>query len=170
MRKLVVPVAVLLIVLLMASGGLATGSATEWWTEFTYDAGTWPEGDHTYWIVAEGAEHLGHGFTISSAAPSFEGTVLLRGFHALARTDSLDRLNCEPVDPFLSPDQPTRFHIGWRTAGPMTYEAAVAYFDSLELTAVWDDGHSARLVRHEIRPYESHKILRDQFCAWTTEP
>jgi hypothetical protein len=49
---------------------------------------------------------------------------------------------------------PLRFLIGWLPDyGEITYPEAEAHFESITARAVWDDGMSAELVRHEIIPF-----------------
>jgi hypothetical protein len=50
----------------------------------------------------------------------------------------------------------------------MTYEEALAQFDSMTIKAVWDDGQSVALGRHEILPWSS--VDWAQYNCSFTEP
>ncbi len=133
-----------------------------WAAVFTYDYGTWATGGHSYYFdnaytfpVSGGGEPTPEiSFTVPSDAPFpplYDGYVMLRPFALRARVDG----ECPAIDPMLHPDQMTRFVYGWVTDYPMTYDEALAHFDSMTVTAHWDEGQSAELERHEIIPFGS---------------
>lgn len=135
------------------------GQAARTWTaDFSYDAGTWTEGEHSYYLentysVPEpwsGTSEV-NTFNVSTDAPQYNGYALLRGFGLRARVGK----DCPSIDPLLHPDQNTRFGYGWQTDFPMTYVEAVAHFNSMAVKAHWDGGMSADLQRHEIIPSSS---------------
>lgn len=129
-------------------------AARQWVAAYTYDAGTWSVGNHRYHFEAEwsgGGEITPEiSFEASDAAPTYDGFVLLRPLALRTRVDG----DCPAIDPpIIRPEQPTRFLSGYVTDNAMTYAEALVYFDSLTARAVWDDGLSADLVRHEIIPF-----------------
>ena len=137
-----------------ASFSPAGQAARTWIAAYTYDlpVGTWTLGEHVYHFDAEwsGGSDTTPGifsFNVSSEAPLYDGYVLLRPFAVRAKVDGA----CPAIDT-IRPDQPTRFHVGYLSP-EAAYQEAQAFFDSLTARAVWDDGMSAELVRHEIRPY-----------------
>jgi Tol biopolymer transport system component/regulation of enolase protein 1 (concanavalin A-like superfamily) len=142
-------------------------AARTWVAAYTYDlpAGTWSEGEHRYHFETEWSggdetpppEFL---FNVSSEAPSYDGYVLLRPYAVRARVDG----ECPAIDA-IRPDQPTRFHVGYLSP-EATYQEAQAFFDSLTARAVWDDGMSAELARHEIRPFSPDDWLQ-YVCTYT---
>jgi hypothetical protein len=91
--------------------------------------------------------------------------VLLRSFYELA----LDPPGCQQID-VIHPDQPTRFHIGWRTDEPMTPTEALAHLRSMSVTAAWDGESSVELERAAIyRWTETREKSMDRYlCSWTT--
>jgi hypothetical protein len=137
---------------------------TLWVAAYTNDYGTWIEGDHSYHFEATwngGSETTNEiFFNVSGDAQAYDGYVLLRPGAVRAGAD------CVAVD-VIRPDQPTRFLAGYVTDFPMTYSEALAYFDSLTANAVWDDGQSAELVRHEIIPFNSDDWFQ-YVCTFTS--
>lgn len=124
-----------------------------WAAVFTYDAPSWTMGEHSYYFdntytfpVPGGEVTPLIGFTASNDAPQYAGFVMLRPLALRAQIDGV----CPAIDPTLNSEQRTRFVYGWVTDYPMTYEEALAHFDSMAVTAYWDDGQSAELVRHKI--------------------
>jgi hypothetical protein len=89
-------------------------------------------------------------FNVSDTAPSYDGYVLLRGLALRANIDGA----CPVIDPpMIRPDQLSRFHTGYITDYPMTYQGAQAFFNSLTAKVVWDAGEPVGLLPHEIIPY-----------------
>jgi hypothetical protein len=137
-----------------------------WVAAYTYDlpAGYWSEGGHRYHFEAEwssGGETTDEiFFNVSSAAPSYDGYVLLRPGAVRGGTD------CPAIDEFRR-DQQTRFLVGYTTVNEATYPEALAFFQSLTARAVWDEGMSAGLVRHEIRPFSSSDDWFQYVCTFT---
>jgi hypothetical protein len=132
-------------------------AARSWGAAFSYDAGTWDIGEHSYylenvytWPESGGETADPVQFNVSEDAPGYEGNVLLRYFALRARSGDA----CPPIDPNIRPDQATLFHYIGLT-GELTYQDALAQFDSMVVTAYWDDGMSAGLARHEIFPWSS---------------
>ena len=152
-------------------------SAGLWIVAYTYDtpAGFWEEGMHAYqfeldWTIPEPGGFAGQAgeFFVSNDASLYEGNVLLRGPSTLHRVIVPGGAVCEDIDSF-HPDQPTRFLVGWIPDYEMTYADARAYFDSISARVVWDDGESAELVPHELRPFsfESVDVWLKYACTFT---
>jgi Tol biopolymer transport system component/predicted GH43/DUF377 family glycosyl hydrolase len=147
-------------------------AARHWGAAFSYDVGTWAEGEHSYYledtysVPASGGETTEPiGFTVSNDAPSYDGYVLLRGAALRARVGD----ECPALAPAtINPDQNTRFHYGWVTDTPMTYAEAVAHFDSMTVKAYWDNGMTADLLRHEIFSWTS--VDWPQYTCSATAP
>lgn len=152
-------------------------AARLWVAAYTYDlpAGSWSEDFHPYhfefeWSAPEPGSWAGQGgeLFVSAEAPLYEGAVLLRGPMELGRVVSRGGPSCEEVEA-VHPDQPTRFLVGWLPDfGEMTYPQARAHFESLTARVVWDDGPSAELVAHEIRPFSFDEIDKwfDYVCGY----
>ncbi len=145
------------------------GQGTRTWVAaYTSDppVGAWSEGDHSYHFEAEwsgGSETTQDIlFNVSNDAPPYDGFTLLRPGAVRARVDG----ECPAIDA-IRPDQLTRFHVGYLSF-EVTYQEAQAFFDSLTARAVWDDGMSAELARHEIRPY-SPDDWPQYFCTYTAQ-
>jgi regulation of enolase protein 1 (concanavalin A-like superfamily) len=140
-------------------------AARQWVAAYTYDYGTWSEGDHSYHFEAVwngGSETTNDiSFNVSGEAQAYDGYVLLRPGAVRAGAD------CAAVDAIL-PNQFTRFLSGYVTDYPRTYSEAQAYFDSLSASAVWDDGQSAELVRHEIFPFREDNWF-NYVCTFTAD-
>ena len=123
---------------------------------FNLPEGAWSEGEHTYHfkytytIPQEGSVESGEvSFTISDAAPLYDGYVLLRGMVKARVGDT-----CVNIDT-VNPAQATQFNTGWLTDYPMTYEQARAHIGSMTVWAFWDgyEGGSQLLEIHEIVPF-----------------
>jgi hypothetical protein len=164
---------ILLMVLLFSSSISAAGPEAHWLKFFYYDlpAGAWAEGPHTYqfdviWTEPSPGSTVSEGeFTVSADAPVYGGRVLLRSFYELA----FGPPNCEQVD-VIHPDQLTRFHIGWRTDEPMTYQEAQAHFKSMTVTATADGGPSVPLRGFHLMRYhwQGREDITDKLiCLWT---
>ena len=131
-------------------------AARDWSAAFTSDPQTWSEGEHSYHIewAYTFPEPGGSGasdeiqFTVSNGAPPYDGFVLLRGFGLRAQIDGL----CTAIDPAIRPEQGTRFVVGFPTDNPITYQDAVAYFNSFTVTGHWDGGGVVDLTHQEILP------------------
>jgi len=150
-----------------------------WAAAFTYDvpAGFWTEGIHPYhfelqWSYPEPGFNGEQGgeFEVSYDAPLYDGYVLLRGPFELCRVieDEYGNFHCEE-ETVIHPDQPTRFLIGWVFDNPVTYGEAFAQFDSLTGRVVWDEGQSADLTMHEIRPFYWGDDWWSYTCYWTIQ-
>jgi hypothetical protein len=130
-------------------------SLENWVAFFAYDASAWT-GEHHYHFGNTYTFPVFHvedptpeiEFSVDSEASLYDVYVMMRPLALRARIDG----ECPIIDPVIHPDQMTRFVYGWQTDYPMTYEEALAHFDSLTVTAYWDDNQSAELVRHEIVP------------------
>lgn len=174
MRKIVLPIVILLVLLLLGSTSLAGSPGKVWWTEFTSVVFTWPdEGFYTYTFY-ESYTGATRSYTIEVAqdAPEYPGTVLLRPWSIRARTNE-PGLSCADVvdNPRIRPDQPARFHVAWITDETMSHQDAEALFDSLSYTVSWDGGaQTASLARQGIRPSNDHINLYDMTCHWTFRP
>lgn len=152
---LVVAVALLVTAFSAITPRQTDGDARIWIAAFTYDvpAGTWSLGTHTYHFefnLPEPGSSNDATFTVSNDAPLYNGFVLLRpliyGIEARLGNE------CANVDA-VNPEQPTRFLAGFLTDTPVNYQEAQAFFQDFRATVLWDDGNSAALVQHEVRPY-----------------
>ena len=128
-----------------------------WVAMFTYNlpAGAWSEGDHTfhfayaYSVPEDGGMEGGEtSFSVSGAAPSYDGYVLLRGMLKARVGDTCVNIHA------VNPGQATEFNTGWLTDTPMSYEEAQAHFGSMTVQAFWDEGGSQELEMHEILPWD----------------
>ena len=138
-----------------------------WVAAFTFDppAGTFIEdGEYPYhfeleWTFPEEGSWSGQGgeLDISGAAEVYDGYVLLRGTRELMGVRSPEGLSCEEVFN-VNPGQPMRFLFGWVTDYGMTYDDALAHFDSMTVRVVWGDGNSADLTGHEVMPYSFNNV------------
>jgi hypothetical protein len=125
-----------------------------WTAYFTYDPGTWAPDGHSYHfestytfpVLGGGNPTPEISFTVADDAPQYYGYVMLRPFAVRAKVDG----ECPDIDPILHPDQMTRFVYGWGTDYPMTYDEALAHFNSMTVTAHWENDQSVELVRHDI--------------------
>ena len=149
-------------------------AARLWVAAYTYDipAGALTDGTYPYhfefeWSAPEPGTWTGQGgeSAISSEAPVYDGYVLLRGARELRGVDTQDGLACEEVDA-IHPAQATRFLIGWVTDFPMTYDEALAHFESITARVVWGDGMSADHTRHEVIPFSSD-VWFQYACTFT---
>ena len=137
-----------------ASFSPAGQAARTWVAAYTYDLpiGNWTLGEHVYHFEAEwnsGSETTSEiSFNVSSETPLYDGFVLLRPAALRTRVGE----DCLMAVGAIRPDQATRFHVGYLSP-EATYQEAQTFFDSLTGRAIWDDGMSAELARHEIRPY-----------------
>jgi len=139
-----------------------------WIAAFTYEvpAGTWSIGQHTYyfeWNSPEPGSSTVVTFTVSNDTSLYHGYVLLRPLIVgiLARVGK-ECINIDAVDS----NQPTRFLAGFLTDNEMTYPEARAFFEKFTARVVWDNGSSATLVQHEIRPYLA-ELWPDYVCTYT---
>jgi Tol biopolymer transport system component len=140
-------------------------AARNWAGVFTHDlpAGFWSEGAHTYRYRYdfEPGESDELTFNVSKDAQWYEGLVLLRPRFQWARTGE----ECATIDA-VRPDQQTQFNFGWATDDAMTYPEALAFFESLKPTAVWDEGLSVGLERREIAPFYQEEWPQN-VCSYT---
>ena len=136
-----------------------------WVVAYTYDVGTWEEGEHRYHFDTKwntGSEITPEKIlSVTSDAKYYDGYVLLRPGKQLAR----DGEDCVEIN-VVRKDQETRFHVGYPTDREMTYEEAVAFFETLNAKIYWDDGESAELVQGEIIPY-AEENWTDNICSYT---
>jgi hypothetical protein len=128
----------------------------QWVWAYTYDlpAGSWSEGEHSYAFEMTSAAGGGtagpRGFTVSSQAGLYEGSVLLDPWSSQARSGE----TCAAIDS-IHPDQPTRFRWGWLTDEPLTYDDAVALYESMQVFVSWDSGAAVEMVRRELLEADS---------------
>ncbi len=142
-----------------------------WSAAFTYDPGIWTPGEHTYsfeanYSVPTPGSDVSTEFplTVAQDAGSYVGYALLRVGRVVAALDS----GCTTLDPpDINPGQWTRFVYGWITDYPMTYQEAVAHFNSLTVTAYADGGAPITLTRHEIVPGGATPEWQQYMCSFT---
>ena len=170
MRKIALPIILLLALLLLGSTGLADSPGKVWWTEFTSGVFTWPdEGTYTYTYESQGGAPQSFTVEVTQDAPEYQGTVLLRPWSIRVRIGE-PGLSCADVyvEPRIRPGQPVRFHVAWLTDETMSHKDAVVLLDSLSYTVSWDDGvEMMSLARQAIRPDDEHIDLYDMTCLWT---
>lgn len=155
------------------AGASADGQAARSWVaNFSFDAGTWTEGDHSYYLEDTYSLPEPGGYTtdqitfnVTTDARMYNGYVLLRGGGLRARVGG----SCPGIDPIIHPDQNTRFGYGWQTDYPMTYAEAVEHFISMVVKAHWDEGLSADLQRGVIIPVPSANF-GEVVCSSTEAP
>jgi hypothetical protein len=155
------------------AGASADGQAArDWVANFSFDAGTWTEGDHSYSIentysLPEPGSHTSDPitFNVTTNARTYNGYVLLRASGLRARVGG----GCPGIDPMIHPDQNTRFGYGWQTDYPMTYSEAIDHFNSMLVKAHWDEGMSADLQRGVIIPVPSANF-GEVVCSSTEAP
>jgi hypothetical protein len=147
-----------------------------WAAYFTDDPELWTEGIHNYhfrYVYAFPGPGLDmesavRTFTVSSVdAPSYDGYVLLRPSSVLVRTGAGCSEILPPTPVTLNANQATRFGGGWITDYPMTYEEAVAHFDSMKVYAQWDDNQPIELHRQNIIQYRADEWLA-YLCTFTS--
>ncbi len=124
-----------------------------WVAVFTIDNPSWPVGDHEYYFdfaytyPEEGSyQSQSMSFNIADEPGIYEGYVLLRG----RVVQALVGVECQEIDPILNSSQASRFLAGWVTDNPMTYEDALAHFDSMTANVHIDGGEASPLTRNEI--------------------
>lgn len=169
MRKIVLPIVVLLTLLLLSSTGLAEDPGKVWWTEFTSGVFTVPdEGVYTYTYADQAGGTISYTIEVSNDAPAYPGVVLLRPWSIRARTGE-PGLSCDELDPpTIRPGQLARFHIAWITDEAMSHPEAEALFDTLSYTVSWDGGtQPVSLARQVTRPDLDQVELYDMTCLWT---
>jgi regulation of enolase protein 1 (concanavalin A-like superfamily) len=152
-------------------------AARLWVAAYTYDppAGTFSDGTHPYhfdfeWSVPEPGSWSGQGgeFVIFGGAEIRDGYVLLRGPEEIYGINYPQGLTCEQAGD-INPNQSTRFLIGWLPDyGEIPYSEAQAHFNSIQATAVWDEG-TAELVQHEIFPFREGDWF-NYVCTFTEAP
>ena len=169
MRKIVIPVAVLLALLLLASTSLAVGPEKQWWTEFTSDVFSFPaEDNYEYTYTDQEGWETSFTVVVAGDAPLYQGTVLLRPWMVRARTDD-PGLICANVGPSIQPGQPARFHVAWLTDEEMSHQDAEDLFDSLSYTVSWG-AETVSLERQGTHPYREDMSFIDASCIWTVRP
>jgi hypothetical protein len=132
-----------------------------WVAAFTYDAGTWDAGTHTYQFWAEGAPSGNvRSFDISSDAPLYDGDALIRPGMLRAQTPE----GCANIGE-INPAQETRFHIGWTFDG--IYADSVAYYENLNVQIRWDSWEPVDMMMHEIFPYTAPVDWFGYTCTFT---
>jgi hypothetical protein len=173
MKKVVIPVAILLGLLLLASTSLAVGPDKLWWTEFTSEVFAWSgEVPCTYLFEGSNGTVLWYIMEGAADAPAYRGTLLLRPRRIQVRTDE-PGLHCvDDIDPpRIRPGQAVRFHIGWLTVEAMSHQDAEDLFDSLSFTVSSDC--EPRMVVLERQGTHRHYEGIDwtkAFCPWTVRP
>jgi hypothetical protein len=128
-----------------------------WAAAFTYDPANWTEVEHSYYFEyayslpepGGGGTSFPFSFTVSNDALQHDGYILLQGSALRARVGE----ECLPIDPLIHPNQNARFLFGWVTDFSMTYEEALAHFDSMIVNVISDNGEPVELMRQEIIPY-----------------
>jgi hypothetical protein len=139
-----------------------------WIVAYTYDvpAGTWSVGQHTYyfsWNLPEPGTSNEATFTILEDASLYNGYVLLRPkIYGIQTRVANECINIDAVHP----NQSTRFLAAFLTENEMTYPEARAFFHGFTAWVFWDNGNSAMLVPHEVRPYFA-KLWPAYTCTYT---
>lgn len=78
---------------------------------------------------------------------------------------------CKVMSAF-NPDQPIRFISGWVNDYPMTYEEALAHFNSIKLGLFWDGVavDSASFTMSELLPFTGPDARIEYICTFTEHP
>lgn len=117
-----------------------------WVAAYTYNAGTWEPGTHTYQFWTDGDPYGEEfSFEVSADNPLYPGLALIRP--ETLRAESSE--GCANIDS-IHPDQQTRFHIGWIFEG--VFGDAQVYYENLLAQVRWDASEPATMQRHEIFP------------------
>ncbi len=120
-----------------------------WIWAYTYDRGTWTDGQHEYsfdMTSDAGTGSIGpRTFTVSDAVDGHDGFALLDPWSTQVREGE----GCTPADA-IHPSQETRFRWGWATDDPLTYEEALALYESMQVTVSWDGGDPVPMNRREL--------------------
>ena len=149
----------------VAYGSFSPEGQTErtWVAAFTYNAGTWDVGTHTYQFWIQGAPSGSEqSFVVDSNAPSYDGLALIRPLNTL-RAQTPD--GCANVDA-INPAQETQFHIGWTFDG--IHADAQAFFESLMAQVRWDTTDPADMTMHEIFPLTPAVDWSSYTCTFTS--
>ena len=132
-----------------------------WVAAYTYDAGTWESGTHTYQFWTDGAPNGEEfSFEVSADNPLYPGLALIRP--ETLRTDTSE--GCANIDS-IHPDQQTRFHIGWTFDG--VFGDAQVYYENFLAQVRWDASEPATMQRHEIFPLTSPVDWFGYTCTFT---
>lgn len=133
-----------------------------WISAFTYDAGTWGEGSHTYQFWAEGVPSgEERSLDVSIDNPLYQGLVLIRPETLRAETPD----GCANID-VIHPDQQTRFHVGWTFDG--IYADARMYLENLMAQVRWDTTEPADMLIHEVFPLTGSVDWFGYTCTFAT--
>ena len=136
-------------------------AARTWVAAFTYDAGTWDDGSHTYQFLAEGAPSGDEfSFDVSSDATLYNGLALIRPGTLRAQTPE----GCANISA-LHPDQQTQFHVGWTYDG--IYADAQVFFGNLMAQVRWDAETPADMLKHEVFPFTAPVDWFVYTCTFT---
>jgi Tol biopolymer transport system component len=136
-------------------------TARTWVAAYTYNAGTWDVGTHTYQFWAEGSPgNDERSFEVSTGAPLYPGLALLRP--AAVRAQTLE--GCANVDA-INPEQETQFHVGWTFDG--LYADARVYFANLMAQVRWDAEAPVNMQGHLIFPLTSSVDWFGYTCTFT---
>jgi predicted GH43/DUF377 family glycosyl hydrolase len=137
-------------------------AARTWVSAYTYDAGVWDAGTHTYQFWAEGVPSgEERSFDVSTDNPLYPGLVLIRPGTLRAETPD----GCANID-VIHPDQQTRFHVGWTFDG--AYADARMYLENLMAQVRWDTTEPADMLMHEVFPLTGSVDWFGYTCTFTT--
>jgi Tol biopolymer transport system component len=132
-----------------------------WAAAFTYDAGTWDKGTHTYQFWTQGYT-IGDefSFVVLGDAQYYDGYTLIRPRSWLvAQTPD----GCADIDA-INPGQETRFFIGWSFDG--SYAEAPSYYEDLLVQVRWDSWVPVDMVMHDIIPYTASVDWQGYSCTF----
>jgi len=154
-----------------------------WMATWTHDlpSGFWAEGEHSYYFdwaytIPEGDDGSSETQTIKVWS-SLDGveTPLYDGFVLIEPWDSAPQLAwtvsvCEAVA-VVHPDQPTRFVWGWVNDFSMSYEEALAHFNSFTVEVFWDGDEpgSAQLTMGELLQFTDIGARWQYRCTLTQD-
>jgi Tol biopolymer transport system component len=120
-----------------------------WVSAYTYDAGTWDAGTHTYQFWIQGVPNSDeYSFDVSIENPPYDGFALIRP--GTLRAQTMD--GCANIG-VIHPDQPTQFHVGWTFNG--FYSDAWTFFANLMAQVRWDAEAPVNMIQHEVFPFTS---------------
>jgi Tol biopolymer transport system component len=136
-------------------------AARTWVAAYTYNAGTWDTGTHTYQFWAGGSPQGDEfSFEVSNDAPLYDGYALIRPGILRAQTPE----GCMNI-PAINSAQETRFHIGWTFDG--AYADARMYLENLMAQVRWDTTEPADMLMHEIFPLTGSVDWFGYTCTFT---
>jgi hypothetical protein len=109
-------------------------------------------------------------FTVAGETPIYGGFALLGPWDYMP-IQVWNGSACEVVSG-LNPNQPMRFIWGWVNDYSMTYDEALAHFNSFTVDVFWDGeaGGSASLTMGQLLPFTGRDARIEYICTFTEHP